>query len=564
MNTPLPTLPGTSAPDMNDSMLGMSLQAGNDTGAVMRGDMDLNEFGMRQLAAVASNPNAPAPIKAEANRMIGQALAAELAAQPLPWYQGGVDAARRGAQAVRGIDIPTPDLSGASMPDVDMPSFGLPSLGINLSGIDLPSLSIPTPPSSSPVSTQEVGQAVAPAKSIPASVAAAARKNVTDPLLANSQDTSIFGVDTSGLALPSFGFNVRDIPAPSLPSSAGIDLPGSLDSGFAIPKPDWSPSLPSVDVGSGVDRARSVVENAADAVGNIDIGGDSSLGSGTPSRIKPLPQPGAYGSTNPQTPEDWAGATTRSLQLMRSYDERNNTSNWYDKTGRYPIEIDGKWQKTVVAKDANGAPLRDANGNVQVVGYITPDDTIVPIGNDMLPEDAIADIVANAAEGSADWGDFTANPDAATETAANAAKTAASSGTGKTLEDVSVPTPDDTSTSSRSSGSRSSGGGSYDRSYDRDYDRSYSRSYDDGGGYEREFTADDFLDAADGDRKKAAMMARFANKRRRSRGRRGAEESGDSGMWPGFPFNRPPSPIRANILTSLGEAFAQAFPNRRA
>jgi hypothetical protein len=556
MNTPLPTPPGASAPDMNDSMLGMSLQAGNDTGAVMRGDMDLNEFGMRQLAAVASNPNAPAPIKAEANRMIGQALAAELAAQPMPWYQGGVDAARRGAQAVRGIDIPTPDLSGASMPDVGMPSFGRPSLGIDLSGIDLsgidlsgidlsaPSVSLPEPPPSLPtpdpnallpeVSVPGFAQeAAAEAQEIPGRLAGSLAalpdlglsrpdtsglsKNVLDPLMANSQDNTIFGVDTSGLSLPSFGFNVRDIPPPS---------------------------LPSVDVQSGLDKGRSFVENAVDAVSD----------GGKPRLTHTVTRPAT--TLDPETAAAWRQMDTAALDAMLA----NNPDQFNTAVAPKAVTgADGTPRKVWVIPGMEGP-----NGEPYIVGVVQGGVT-VPAGEDM--DKTTFEALIDGADAAPVSADAVPSPDAAAATAANAAKIAADADadTGTTTKDATIPTPSATSGSSRSSGgqssgSRSSGGGSYDRSYDR----SSSRSYDDGGGSEREFTADDFLDAADGDRKKAAMMARFANKRRRSRGRRGAEESGDGGMWPGFPFNRPPSPIRANILTSLGEAFAQAFPNRRA
>lgn len=112
-----------------------------------------------------------------------------------------------------------------------------------------------------------------------------------------------------------------------------------------------------------------------------------------------------------------------------------------------------------------------------------------------------------------------------------------------------------------------SGGGGYDGGYgrssgSRDYEtRRPARSYDDDDAFGRAFTLDDFLEAAGGDREQAARMAAFANRRRR--GTRGRDrDMGAGGFWDGFPFNRPPSPIRSDILATLDAAFAGAFPTR--
>ncbi len=92
----------------------------------------------------------------------------------------------------------------------------------------------------------------------------------------------------------------------------------------------------------------------------------------------------------------------------------------------------------------------------------------------------------------------------------------------------------------RPSGRRSSSRGRFD-----DFDRGFDS--------DREFTADDFMEEAGGNRRKAEFMARVANKRRR---RRGGDQMETSGFWPGVPFQRPPSPIREHVLAAIAESRA--------
>lgn len=266
--------------------------------------------------------------------------------------------------------------------------------------------------------------------------------------------------------------------------------------------------------------------------------------------VPPPLEPGVYSpSTNPQSPADWQGATTRSLQLMKDY----SPQDWGASTRRVAVDINGVPNKLIEAADAPGL----------YVGYVDESGAIVPVGNDVSPEDFLAMVVANAAEAPAGWGDAPSadavpDPDADAAMDANAAAIAANNGTGTTLEDASIPAPDSNDSWNRG-GSDSWNSGGSSRSSGRRWE-----SWDDSGesDYERDFTADDFLEQADGDRRKAAMMAKAANKKRR-KGKRGQQaDDEDGGMWPGFPFNRPPSPTRANILASLEEAFAAAFPNR--
>ncbi len=226
--------------------------------------------------------------------------------------------------------------------------------------------------------------------------------------------------------------------------------------------------------------------------------------------------------------------------------------DWTAKTERAPIQdADGVWRQGIAVKGQT-----DANGNPMYVGYIGADDSIVPVGND--DGEGFRAMLANAAEGSPP-ADAVPTPDAAAAKDANAAKVAGSAPSGATLKDASIPTPSGTSSGS----TRSSKGGGWVDYGDDGYSSSGSggrrssggwRDYgdDSGGRYEGEFTADDFMEAADGDRKKATTMARSANKRRKKKGGVAAEET--SGIWPGFPFQRPPSPIRQHVLTALQES----------
>lgn len=67
---------------------------------------------------------------------------------------------------------------------------------------------------------------------------------------------------------------------------------------------------------------------------------------------------------------------------------------------------------------------------------------------------------------------------------------------------------------------------------------------------DREFTAEDFMDEAGGDRKKAASLARAANRKRRMK----KGKSSTSTMGKKFPFNRPPSPTREFVLTAIRDS----------
>lgn len=458
---------------------------------VVSPEADLEQFATAALVGIARNPQNP--LAPEANRIIGRRLAAYAQGQDQPFYQGPLDAGRGLAQAVRGIDIPTPTLPSSrpdvSLPDVDLPSLSLPSLS-------LPSVSIPTP---QPATGQMAQETAIAAQEIPGRISG------------------------SLAALPDLGQPTADF-------AQGLALP--------------SVSIPTPDASGVVDVVRGAVSGARDAVGRATAR--------PPAQAAPaaLPaQPGAYSpSTNPQTPEQWLGATTRSLELMRDY----SPQDFGARTKRVAVEVEGVRQKLIESADVPGL----------YVGYVDANGVVVPVGNDVSPDDFVGMVIAHAAEAPDGWGDAptaasaaaVADPDAATKKAANAEKIAsgtASSGDTSTAR----------SSGSRSSGSRSSGGGS--GTWDDDGwsgSRSSGRrsgSWDDAdrSDFGRDFTADDFLGQAGGDRKKAERMARFANKRRRSK-RKGGTQTESSGFWPGFPFQRPPSPIREHVLTAIQESRA--------
>jgi hypothetical protein len=310
-------------------------------------------------------------------------------------------------------------------------------------------------------------------------------------------------------------------------------------------------SIPTPDASGVVDAVRGAGSGIADAARGVATAATAR----PPARETRTPpvQPGAYSpSTNPQTPEQWLGATTRSLELMRDY----SPQDFGARTKRAAVEVEGVRQKLIESADVPGL----------YVGYVDADGVVVPVGNDVSPDDFVGMVIANAAEAPDGWGDAASadavpDPDAATKKAANAEKAAAgtaASGGGSTRG-----TSTSGGGSSRSSGSRSSGGGGGSWSgggSSRSGSRS-SGSWDDAerSGFGRDFTADDFLGQAGGDRKKAERLAAFANKRRK---RKGGTETEPSGFWPGFPFNRPPSPIRQHVLTALAESRAGGTTGR--
>lgn len=262
-------------------------------------------------------------------------------------------------------------------------------------------------------------------------------------------------------------------------------------------------------------------------------------------------QPGDYsGSTNPQTPDEWNNATTRSLELMKGY----SPDAWAAGTKRTPVEIGGVRQKLIESTTTPGL----------YVGYIDAAGNIVPVGSDVSPEQFVELVTANAAEAPPDWGDVAEPTAAATPTAATPPVATDTAAIPPPVESL-VWTGGDTG-SSGGGGSRSGGSGWIDYG-DNDGFGSSGRRWNDYGDDDndfdagRDFTADDFMEAAKGDRRKAQMMARAAN-RKRGKGKRGGEEDAGRGFWPGFPWNRPPSPIRELVLAAIQESKAQGNAKR--
>lgn len=256
----------------------------------------------------------------------------------------------------------------------------------------------------------------------------------------------------------------------------------------------------------------------------------------TASQREPTPT-SAYPNMTAQV-AGWLGRTTSDeWQALKDADY----DAWAATVKPAVLEVNGVRQKVVESVDVPGMYL----------GYFDEAGNVVPVGGDVSSERFIELVKANAAEAPAGWGGSAAAADVPTpddETATPAT----------TLDAVAIPAPDQGSSgrgssynrgSSRTSGSgsyRSSGGGG--GSY-RSSGRGNGGFADDDG---EAFTADDFMEAAKGDRRKAERMARMANKRRRNKSGGGMM----GGFWDGFPFNRPPSPIREHVLTALQESRA--------
>jgi hypothetical protein len=403
------------------------------------------------------------------------------------------------------------------------------------SSIAMPAETVPPPPAAPPA-RQTTGRPV---------FGQAAGEVVTPPPATGRPSLGQSGVGVGGRSA-SRGTTPRTTPSTATaPAPAGTGVPTNA--------PTTAPAPAPVAAGTAGRAARPRLPGGwrGPLLGAGVVGGGglvaSQLAPDANAPVDAVTDPADYPDMTAQV-AGWLGRTkAQDWDALRETD----TEQWKGIAEPVAVKIDGVRRKVVQARGAPGF----------IIGYFDENGNVVHVDGDMPPTGFRDLVIANAAEAPLDW-----PPGAATD--ADSTPTPES-----TIYDATadmggvepIPTPAETGGSSRSSGggssgSRSSGGGSYDRSYDRDYDRSYSRDYGDGGGYEREFTADDFLEQAGGNRRKAEFMARAANKRRR---RRGGQDMESGGMWPGFPFNRPPSPIRANILTSLGEAFAQAFPNRR-
>lgn len=332
------------------------------------------------------------------------------------------------------------------------------------------------------------------------------------------------------------------------PGTGGSEIPVDV-------APPVSTTAPAASTAARADRGlrpskRGLAAGAAAAVGAGAVGsrlledrGNAPSGAITPEpSAAPAPlEPGIYSpSTNPRTPDEWTGATTRALELLKGY----SPQEWGAGTKRTAVEIGGVPQKLIESTTVPGL----------YVGYVDVNGNIVPVGNEVSPEAFQELVIANAAEAEPGWGDAAPvpAPDGASATPATTTGTTDIT-PGATLADVSVPAPSGTGGGS----SRSSGGGSYRPSgggYSRDDDGARGFGGGFGRGYEDEFTADDFMEQAGGNRRKAEFMAKAANRRRR---RRGGDMQQGGGMWPGFPFDRPPSPIRDLVLSAIAESQAE-------
>ncbi len=264
--------------------------------------------------------------------------------------------------------------------------------------------------------------------------------------------------------------------------------------------------------------------------------------------------PGMYApSTNPQTPDDWGGVTTRSLELGLRYPESRQSI--LDQTDR-DIVANADWGVT-------DTQVQKRKGTDQIIGVFVGGN-LVPVGEDVGEEEFRQLLIAGDAGTVSDRAGTDAVSEPATPPSASGTSTKTPA---VTVTDVVPATGGGGSNSGgsgkqwvdygNSGGGSSNGGGGYRSggSWSDDFtpSRSSGRSSGSfGDDFEKDFTADDFMDQAKGDRKKATFMANAANKRRRSK--RGTSTS--SGTGAGFSFNRPNTPMRDSILAAIAESKA--------
>jgi hypothetical protein len=291
-------------------------------------------------------------------------------------------------------------------------------------------------------------------------------------------------------------------------------------------------------------------ENAGGVKGTKATGGDLAA------RNRGVPEPGERPgqkepSTNPQTDDDWKNVTTRSLELAKDYNPDSFMSQTEDVIAEKP--------------EAGVEPtqVRVRKGTDQIVGVYV-DGVLVPAGEDMGKEEFEALLLAG---------------DVGTVNERDAIMTTAKDG--KATGDAKVPSNGVTpgggaggQTANRSSGggggyvpsggsgrypaSGGSGGGGFGN-------QGGFGGFDFGGGdVGKEYTADDFMTQAGGNRRRAEFMAKAANRRRRSSRTRGAPIGTSGQFWEGFPYNRPPSPIRTQVLGAIEQSKAEGRARKQA
>ena len=317
------------------------------------------------------------------------------------------------------------------------------------------------------------------------------------------------------------------------------------------PIPEPAPSIPGRLGGWLRDRGDEFAANSADnrVFGqevNVHIPTPGSGARTTHTATRP------NSSLDPETEAAWHDMETRSIEAMLATPENKAAFLGATEPGQITDSTGTPRQVIVLSGGAT-----DAQGRPFVLGIVRGG-VMVPIGKDGILDDAT---LATADVATTTSADAVTDPNAAATIAANTAP----AGSGSTTASVPEWTGGSRSGGSRSGGSRSSGGGG---GWNDDWSGGGSSSRRSGSwgdfeksGFERDFTVDDFLDQAGGNRRKAERMAASANKRRRTkRGTSGTQRGG--GMWPGFPFNRPPSPIRQNILTAIAESRAAGNTRR--
>ncbi len=564
MNTPLPTVNGVD-PGGN-SLTAKALDAGNATGAAIldardrwrtTGETpslpttaDMQGMEVDALRAVISNPITPEPLKNEARRLMGAEMARQAGSIPPPSLS--LSGLGNPLDVVRGM-VPEPS---ASAPE----PLVAPSNGAMLPSTPptdrITSAALPDPPPTTPRSGQSpsAGQSDFSGRGqrgeyTPPGTSDFSRRDVYPTQMSNRR------VDLNGPWVPEPELSWQD-QARGVATTAGdtvVDRARALrDADVAakaglIPEslPVWNvnpPPLPVIDAPQQFDDAVSAAGAAKDAAvrratGKIDMPGNipdmyPPIGGGhetTPASFRGY---GDVGGAKPNAPA--SNAPVAPAPTTRP----DGTSVGNARESTFPdVEL---------LLNAKGEPI----------GYIDEN------GNDVLPssdttQDAFNAAVMRVQEAKNAKG-VIAEPAANSVPAGEAPVTAGAVPTGAALYPSAAPSSSGSSGSGKEwvdygnsggGGYRGGGNGSWD-TFEQSSSRGRAGSF--GDDFETDFTADDFMDQAGGNRKRAEFLAKSANTRRRKK--RGTSTSSGTG---GFdPFNRQNTPMRDSILASIAESKA--------
>jgi hypothetical protein len=395
---------------------------------------------------------------------------------------------------------------------------------------------------------------------------------------------ALFGQDkTEGQAVEPRGLSKTGIPEPGTPprnvasntptpvTRMGLPELEDLNFGGIVPwlKENW------IDADKGKEWGITKDDGTANLPGWGGVGSlisnipTPSLPSSKPGTNQPVSRTGRAGAIEPGTyPSTPDSMTTQDISGLMT-----NTPDVFKAVTEYGSVTlpDGTVKGVVKVKGADHPELGPL-----VVGVLQGN-SVIPVGKDASGEQFLALL-----QGANDYVDPGTVPEPTADAALNevfeATDTTTNTNSGTTTKDsggTTVPpwTGDSGSGGGGGGGSwrgggSSGGGGSWNNDWDDDWSGGYrksggtrgssgrSSSWGDEALGGREFTADDFMDAAKGDRKKAAFMAKAANRKRRAKGGKRTSGSSSSGFWEGFPFGRT-TPMREHVLTAIAESKAK-------